>query len=274
MSEVSLFFLFLGGGGGGGGGGLEHGREGEALSKSSPCLVTKFQSCSTWRLLSSFRSNFITSNLPITTCTQNDKGSMPHALVPFLCGRRKMFGENYRTNIYQKVHILQFKQQATQISEARPYPQMCSMDWIQGELHDEKQQGGFAKRISVRFLERSSWAFGQYGIYGIYMHYSLQYRNYRTGRNLTRTFPKIVPKFIWQNLPNVYITLYLFLVVTSPCCFARVQALLRSPREFQEWCHSSASRWEDSWWFAGQHPTCPGMPTARNPKKMQVMVRD
>ena len=34
------------------------------------------------------------------------------------------------------------------------------------------------------------------------MHYSLQYRNYRTGRNLTWTFPKIVPKFVLQNLPN------------------------------------------------------------------------
>ena len=32
------------------------------------------------------------------------------------------------------------------------------------------------------------------------MHYGVQYRNYRTGRNFTRTFPKIVPKFVLQNL--------------------------------------------------------------------------
>ena len=36
------------------------------------------------------------------------------------------------------------------------------------------------------------------------MHYSLQYR---TGRNLTRIFPKIVPKFVLQNLPNLWIEL-------------------------------------------------------------------
>ena len=29
-----------------------------------------------------------------------------------------------------------------------------------------------------------------------------KYRKYRTGRNLTRTFPKIIPKFGLQNLPN------------------------------------------------------------------------
>ena len=38
------------------------------------------------------------------------------------------------------------------------------------------------------------------------MHYSLQYRKYRTGRNLTRTFPKIVPKFVLQNLPIATLT--------------------------------------------------------------------
>ena len=37
------------------------------------------------------------------------------------------------------------------------------------------------------------------------MHYSLQYRNYRTGRNLTRTFPKIVLKYVLQNLPILQI---------------------------------------------------------------------
>ena len=42
------------------------------------------------------------------------------------------------------------------------------------------------------------------------MHYSLQYRNYRTGRNLTRIFPKIVPKFVLQNLPIVKISQKVF----------------------------------------------------------------
>ena len=64
-----------------------------------------------------------------------------------------------------------------------------NIEWLCVRNILDLQWGGFAKRISVRFSERSSWDFGRYGIYGIYMHYSRQYRNYRTGRNLTRTFP-------------------------------------------------------------------------------------
>ena len=59
--------------------------------------------------------------------------------------------------------------------------------------------GRFAKRISVRFSERSSWDFDRYGNYGIEGYNACKYRKCRTGRNLTRTFPKIVPKFVLQT---------------------------------------------------------------------------
>ena len=76
----------------------------------------------------------------------------------------------------------------------------------EGHTHDVNNwschQGGFANRISVRFSERSSSDFSRYGIYGIYLHHSLKYHKYRTGRNLTQTFPKIIPKFVLQNLPT------------------------------------------------------------------------
>ena len=66
-----------------------------------------------------------------------------------------------------------------------------------------RQYGGFAKRISVRFSERSLWDFGRYGIYGIYMYYSLQYR---TGLYWPKSHEDLsenrIPKFVLPNLPN------------------------------------------------------------------------
>ena len=59
--------------------------------------------------------------------------------------------------------------------------------------------------MSVRFSDRSSWDFGRYGNYGIEGYNACKYR---TGRNLTRTFPKIVP--ILQNLPYHLLFLLLF----------------------------------------------------------------
>ena len=55
---------------------------------------------------------------------------------------------------------------------------------------NQAHQGCFAKRISVRFSERSSWDFGRFGNYGIEGYKACKYRKYRTGRNLTRTFPR------------------------------------------------------------------------------------
>ena len=51
----------------------------------------------------------------------------------------------------------------------------------------------------------SSWDFGRYGNYGIEGYNACKHPKYRTGRNLTRTFPKIVPKGVLQNLPTMEI---------------------------------------------------------------------
>ena len=67
-------------------------------------------------------------------------------------------------------------------------------------VHPPESLGRFCKRIWVRFSERSSWDFGRYGNYGIEGYNACKYRRYRTDQNLTRTFPKIVPKFVLQNL--------------------------------------------------------------------------
>ena len=64
--------------------------------------------------------------------------------------------------------------------------------------------GCCAKRISVLFPERSSWDFGRYGNYGIEGKNASKYHKYRTSQNLTGTFPKIVPKFVLQNLPTIF----------------------------------------------------------------------
>ena len=47
-----------------------------------------------------------------------------------------------------------------------------------------------------------------YGNYGIEGYNACNYRKYRTGWNLTRTFPNIVPKFVLQNLPNARVKTY------------------------------------------------------------------
>ena len=38
----------------------------------------------------------------------------------------------------------------------------------------------------------------------------MKYRKFRTGRNLTRTFPKIVPKFVLQKVYVVYVVSLIF----------------------------------------------------------------
>ena len=65
--------------------------------------------------------------------------------------------------------------------------------------------GRFWKTNLGTIPERSLRHSGRYGNYGIEGYNACKYREYRTGRNLTRTFPKIIPKFVLQNLPFVSI---------------------------------------------------------------------
>ena len=84
---------------------------------------------------------------------------------------------------------------------------LCILDLLQTEFRYEIRKG--PREISARTV---------FTVFTVFICISAfnyrKYRKFRTGRNLTRTFPKIVPKFVLQK---VYITIASFLL--SPFYF-------------------------------------------------------